>query len=312
MKTSAGASAAPPLPPAYPAAGRKIHIQAITSALTGREWSLTSNQGRALSHAILVTAGRGHLVRAEGTVEFAAPVLVWVPPRGAERLHLRAGGAGYLLAISEDMLASTMGVGAESLALWQVAGRLLTAVVAREETLADLRHSFAAIERELAQAEPGSWTSVSAHVELIKVGLWRASGAEAAAGHSRGVASAILHRFRYLVELHFRDHWPIPRYADALGVSADRLHAICVRELERSPLKLVHERVTREAMVLLERSMLTVEQISNHLGFKDPAHFNRFFKVNAGAPPGAFRNGIEKSAVYKAGVPASHSYADWP
>jgi AraC-like DNA-binding protein len=311
MKSSA-LSALPSSLAAYPAAGRKIHIQAIASALTAREWSLTANQGRDLSHAILVTAGRGHLVRAEGAVEFAAPVLVWVPPRKAERLHLRAGGAGYLLAISDDLLAASMDVGAESIALWQTAGRMLTAAIARDDTLADLRHSFAAIERELARGEPGSWTSVTAHVALIKVGLWRASGAEAAAGHSRGVASAILHRFRYLVEMHFRDHWPIPRYAGTLAVSADRLHAICLRELERSPLKLVHERLMREAMVLLERSMLTVEQVSNHLGFKDPAHFNRFFKAHAGTPPGAFRAGIEKSATRLSGAPAPHSYADWP
>jgi AraC family transcriptional regulator, transcriptional activator of pobA len=114
------------------------------------------------------------------------------------------------------------------------------------------------------------------------------------------------------VEMNFRDHWPIPRYADALAVSSDRLHAICLRELKRPPLKLVHERVIREAMLLLDRSMLTVEQISDHLGFKDPAHFNRFFKAKAGTPPGTFRRGIARSATRSDELRSIHSYADWP
>jgi AraC family transcriptional regulator, transcriptional activator of pobA len=245
-------------------------------------------------------------------VEFSAPVLVWVPPGGAERLHLRAGSAGQLLGIAEDLLTSSLGSGAESFALGEFADRLLAAALSDDNRIADLRHSFSAIGRELARPESGSWTTIAAHISLILVGLWRASGVEAMAGVARGTSSAVLQRFRSLVEMNFRDHWPIPRYADALAVSPDRLHAICLRELKRPPLKLVHERVIREAMLLLDRSMLTVEQISDHLGFTDPAHFNRFFKAKAGTPPGTFRRGIARSAARSDGFRSIYSYADWP
>lgn len=295
----------------FPGIDRKIRIQAITSALTGRDWSLATGSPPA-THAILVTAGRGHLVRPQDTFELAAPSLVWVPPRTAERLHLRAGASGHILGVADDLIDGIMASDAEALALRQIAGQFLAAVVTDGDRIADLRHSFAAIARELARAEPGSWTGIGAHVALILVGLWRASGVEAVAGGSRGAASAILQRFRALVEMNFRDHWPIPRYAAALAVSTDRLHAICVRELDRSPLKLVHERLVREAMVLLDRSMLTVEQISDHLGFKDPAHFNRFFKAKTGKPPGLFRTTLARESARRDGRRAIHSYADWP
>jgi AraC-like DNA-binding protein len=245
-------------------------------------------------------------------VALAAPVLAWVPPGAAERLHLRAGAVGQLLGVSEDFLASTLGSGAESFALGHITDRLLAVAVPDDGRLADLRHSFTAIGREIVRPESGSWTTVAAHISLILVGMWRASGVEAMAGAARGTSSAVLQRFRSLVEMNFRDHWPIPRYADALAVSSDRLHAICMRDLKRPPLKLVHERVIREAMLLLDRSMLTVEQISDHLGFKDPAHFNRFFKAKAGAPPGTFRRGLARSTTRSDGLRSIHSYADWP
>ncbi|NVO16377.1 MAG: helix-turn-helix domain-containing protein [Rhodoplanes sp.] len=293
-------------------ARHKIQLQAIRSALTGRDWTLERGPDGRLSHAMLVTAGSGHLVGTDPLFGFSGPALVWVPPGSAERLHMKAGATGWLLAIADDLLASTMSGNAESIALSAIAGRLLAVPLASAGALADLAHSFAAIERELSAAARGSWTAVTAHVALVMVGLWRASGIEAVAGRSGGPASSILQRFRHLVELHYRDHWRIPRYAGALAVSTDRLHAICLRELARSPLTLVHERLVREAMLLLERSMLTVEQISAHLGFKDPAHFNRFFKTNAGVPPGAFRRETARSAAHRSLVQTHHSYADWP
>jgi AraC-like DNA-binding protein len=297
---------------AYQISGQKIQFQAIACALTNREWTLDPDRTRSPTHAILLKAGQGHLVLPQKQIDFAAPALLWLPPRTAERLHVKAGGAGFLLAISDEILANTTGSGAEAIALAAVADRMLVAPIESQNTLRDLDHSFTAIEREMSRIEHGSSTVVAAHIVLIMVGLWRTSGIEEIAIQSRGASSSALQKFRHLVELHFRDHWPIQRYADALAISPDRLHAMCVRELKRPPLKLIHERLLREAMLLLEKSMLTIEQISNHLKFKDPAHFNRFFKTNAGVPPGSFRREMSHLAAHSTARQKHHSYADWP
>ena len=297
---------------AYQISGQKIQFQSIACALTNREWTLDADRNRSPTHAILLKAGQGHLVLPNDRLDFAAPALVWLPPHTAERLHVKAGGAGFLLAISDEILANTTGSGAESIALAAVADRMLVAPIESESTRRDLDHSFTAIEREISRIEHGSSTVVAAHIVLIMVGLWRTSGIEEIASQSRGASSSVLQRFRYLVELHFRDHWPIRKYADALAISTDRLHSMCVRELNRPPLKLIHERLVREAMLLLEKSMLTIEQISNHLKFKDPAHFNRFFKINAGVPPGSFRREMSHLAAHSNARQKHHSYADWP
>jgi len=69
-----------------------------------------------------------------------------------------------------------------------------------------------------------------------------------------GVETKILRKFRHLVELHYRDHWRVSRYAEVLGVDYDRLHRICKYETGRTAAELIHERLTAEAKVRLENS----------------------------------------------------------
>jgi len=56
-----------------------------------------------------------------------------------------------------------------------------------------------------------------------------------------------------MVELHYRDGWPVARYADALGVTSDKLHAHCQREKNCGPRAIIHERLVREACIRLQQ-----------------------------------------------------------
>jgi len=59
--------------------------------------------------------------------------------------------------------------------------------------------------------------------------------------------------FLQMVELHYRDGWPVARYADALGVTSDKLHAHCQREKNCGPRAIIHERLVREACTRLQQ-----------------------------------------------------------
>src|SRR5690606_32266579 len=108
---------------------------------------------------------------------------------------------------------------------------------------------------------------------------------------------------------HYRSRWPVARYAAELGITHDRLHAICRRCLEKPPKLLLEERLAREAVHGIERSALTIKQMSYALGFRDPAHFSNFFKRMTGLAPGEFRKRTNASVT--AGYPLP-SFADWP
>ncbi|MFT4116691.1 helix-turn-helix domain-containing protein [Bradyrhizobium sp.] len=100
-------------------------------------------------------------------------------------------------------------------------------------------------------------------------------------------------------------------YANLLGMTADRLHSLCSRELGRSPSELIQQRVVREAATRLESGTSTVKQVAFALGFKDAAYFSRFFRKHTGEAPGAWRQRV--AARTKAGRSRpTLNFADWP
>ena len=77
---------------------------------------------------------------------------------------------------------------------------------------------MALVVRELYRPRNGSWTMVQAQVRAVLVIVWRLSGVEEFAVKAQGEASRILQRFRQLVEMHFRDRWPVRAYAGFHGL----------------------------------------------------------------------------------------------
>ena len=92
-----------------------------------------------------------------------------------------------------------------------------------------------------------------------------------------------------LVEKHYTEHWPIPRYADQLGLSAERLNRLVRAETGHSAQHVVHARLVREACRLLVHVQAPVSQLAFDLGFSDPAYFSRFFRRHTGQAPAAYR-----------------------
>ena len=52
---------------------------------------------------------------------------------------------------------------------------------------------------------------------------------------------------------------------------------------------MIHQRLLLEAKRNLVYTAMTIQQVSDSLGFSEPAYFSRFFKRYAGVSPRAFR-----------------------
>jgi AraC family transcriptional activator of pobA len=105
--------------------------------------------------------------------------------------------------------------------------------------------------------------------------------------------------FLKLVETHSRDRWQLPAYANALHVSAGHLRATCVRVTGSSPVRLIHERLVREAKRRLIGSSLPIGAIALELGFADAAYFSRFFHARSGVSPQQYRLTFRQKAANK-------------
>lgn len=260
-------------------------------------------------HALLMTNGVAKLSRDTGA-PVSGPAIAFFAPSEDETITIGAGSRGYLVGMSPEIVGEAIGDHAESAALRVFSGSFsledgLDAAASRE-----MRPLFEGFIAELASEGRASRMVISAYARLILMAAWRLKRS-ASPEEPRANAGSILQRFRQSVEIGFRRHRSIADYADELGISPDRLHAICQRMLARPPIELVHDRVVQEAKLRLERSPRSVQEISDSLGFRDPTNFSHFFKRKTGVSPARYRM-LARDASSAPSIPLSSSYYDWP
>ncbi|MBP2831513.1 helix-turn-helix transcriptional regulator [Aquimarina sp. U1-2] len=99
----------------------------------------------------------------------------------------------------------------------------------------------------------------------------------------------LVRQYHVLVEQHFKQKHQVADYADMLFKSPKTLSNAFKKSGNKSPLKIINERIILEAKRLLLYSDKNAEEIGFELGFSEPAHFSKFFKNQAGSPPGSFQ-----------------------
>jgi AraC family transcriptional regulator, transcriptional activator of pobA len=288
-----------------------IHVRHVEAGLQPRVIALARPEAPHPRTLVLISDGAGSLRSGApaggGERLLGGPGLFWLARPSERRLTLEAGTTGYVAEVADETIARAVGDFAESATLMFMVDRDMQLSFGPADTaLRQFAGHLGAINEELVRPQIGGSMQIVAHLRIVLVMMMRLSGIEEVAG--TGGETHFLQRFRQLVEGHYRDHWPVARYAGELGITHDRLHAICRRELAKTPKALIAERLAREAGLALERSTLSVEQVSDMLGFRDPAHFSNFFKKMTGLAPGRFR----KLAVSGAGDFSPPSFADWP
>lgn len=286
-----------------------VRAEQFSAALAPRTW-VVRQKGERRAHLFLLLSDRAEALWQETRLELSAPALLWLPGNIDATIAASGGAQGFVLSMDDDFLIKTVANSPEALDLRRTGDRV--SLIAGE-TLAPhldaIAGSCRAVVAELRAPGHGGATLIGSHLLLLCLHLWRlgASHDERREAAARGGSAALVGNFLQMVELHYRDGWPIARYAAALGVTSDKLHAHCQRESGCGPRALIHERLVREACTRLQQLDLPVEQIGYGLGFRDPAYFNRFFRKYRGASPGTYRRQIRLEQAR-----SGPSYAAWP
>ncbi|OAS25280.1 helix-turn-helix domain-containing protein [Methylobacterium platani] len=267
-----------------------VHAERIGTSAALHDWEIAPHRHGALTQGLVVTRGHGALSLDGHREAFAAPWLVWVPSGVVHAFSFRPGTDGVVLSLADDFLAAVLDPDPETARLRAAAEATFSGRPGSPEEIdLDLTGLAAALMREAAGALPGAASAAAALVKLLVVGVLRSRAARSIT-EPAALARADLHRrFRRLVEAHLREGWPVARFAAALGVSPDRLHAACTEAVRRSPQGILHDRLMLEARRSLLYTTLPVSKIAFDLGFNDPAYFSRFFAARAGMSPAAFR-----------------------
>jgi len=262
-----------------------LHVESIQARSRLYRWEIETHVHHGLHQLLWLHAGPVIALLDESRTEGEGPLAFAIPPGMAHAFRFTAASDGHVLtfdarALTEGDTDRTLGDALQR--LFAAPGPV--AVPAHEAARLHALCGVLLAEHEAADQGPlPGW--------LARAVLWRVAGFAARdAALPRGAGSAALYtRWVALAEAHYREHWPVTRYAERLGLSAERLNRMVRAETGRSVQALLHARLLREACRRLVHVAAPVSNIAFELGFDDPAYFCRFFKRHVGQGPREYR-----------------------
>ena len=106
-------------------------------------------------------------------------------------------------------------------------------------------------------------------------------------------AEELTGRFLSLVDQYCHEHHDIKWYADELHLTPTYVANVVKQVTGGTAGDCISEILIRKAKSLLQTSTLSVQEISDRLGFQNQSHFGTFFRRSVGVSPKAFRTGGE-------------------
>ncbi|TAA09754.1 helix-turn-helix domain-containing protein [Pseudoxanthomonas winnipegensis] len=263
-----------------------LHWESIPARSRLHDWHIRPHRHHDLSQLLYVQRGPAG-VQIDGEVRrIARATVVWMPPLHVHGFEFHARIRGHIVTLSPALLAH-----------WTAQWPELATALARPACLEvghdrpQLDACFAAIAGEHAHGREGRGAMLHALAGQLLV--WAARRClhqrQALPDAEQARGAAHVRAFLSLLDQHYREHWPLQRYAEQLGVSAGHLGLLCRQFADATPLELVQRRVMLEARRSLVYTAMSVQQIAAWLGFADAAYFSRYFSRNAGCSPNAFR-----------------------
>jgi AraC family transcriptional activator of pobA len=269
-----------------------LHVEAIQARSRLYRWEIDAHTHHGLHQILWVASGPATVALDEARERCEGPVAIVVPPGVVHAFRFSSDTEGQVLtfnpsAVIEGDLPATGQALRELFAGPRVLHFESSAAATRRiaKLFEDLAEEFASADA--AGSPVPLW--------LARAIIWRLARQGAILTRSaRGGGHALFTRFMVLVETHHREHWPVARYADELGLTPERLNRLTRAETGKAALDLVHARLAREACRRLTYIAAPISKLAFELGFEDPAYFCRFFKRRTGRNPRDYRRAIAR------------------
>lgn len=265
-----------------------VRAERFQSALQPRVLGTAGLMSGQSFRAILLERGEA-VLRTDGEeIGLFAPLATWLPWSDGARLTISAGTKGAHLLLGQNTLERLFQRRTEAAQLRFLAERRAVMQLT-DRNRATVNASFEGVLVETLAPGPMSSSIVDSYLHVLLVQFYRAQPITPPARQESGGSAAIASQFITLVEANFRSQANVEYYAEALGISRDRLTDICNAVLDRPPGALIRARLALEARLILENTTLSLDRIAGALGFGGSAQFNRFFAAQVGTPPGRYR-----------------------
>lgn len=246
-----------------------------------------------LVQVFFITSGGGFLLNSGKKINLESPCVLIVPSNTLHGFALQSEVKGDVFTLKESVFENFLKNGQ---AFFSSFDQLcLFSFDAEDPLFWDLLRLKNQMLKELENPDASAKLALPLLFQLFLLELYRSQSPENE--KKLEVDSKTLMHFRKFKKL-LKEHIPEERnvkfYAEAMSISSVHLNRICQAVINQSALKLIHERILFEARKFLSGSSYSVAEIAYLLGFKDPAHFSRFFKNKEGITALKFRKNLEK------------------
>jgi hydroxymethylpyrimidine/phosphomethylpyrimidine kinase len=102
-------------------------------------------------------------------------------------------------------------------------------------------------------------------------------------------ATDIYNEMMSLVAAHYQKEHSVAFYADKLNITTRYLSQVTDKTVGKSPKQVISDYIMNEAKMLLDNSRLTIQEISDRLGFSSQTMFCKFFKEQEKHTPTEYR-----------------------
>jgi AraC family transcriptional regulator, transcriptional activator of pobA len=260
-----------------------IHCESIPERSRLHGWEIRPHRHGELVQVLYVQGGCAVLEVEGQSYQVEEATLQVVPVMSVHGFRFSRDVEGHVLSLAKPLV-EQVGTLLDSRPL----GRAGCYAVAADKPFLD--GVFDSIVDEYRRQRPGRELMLQSLVSALMVWIARRSlEQEEVQVRTQDRGREHLDGFSQLVERDFRKHLPIEHYAHALGISAAHLNALCRRLGGQSALQMINQRLLLEAKRSLVYTAMTVNQVSDSLGFSEPAYFSRFFKRGTGLAPKLFR-----------------------
>ena len=270
-----------------------LHVEAIQARSRLYRWEIDAHTHHGLHQILWVGSGPAEIALDDARERCEGPVAIVIPPGVVHAFRFSGDTDGQVLTFNPSAV-----IEGDLPATGQALRELFAGPrVLRFEAAAATARRIGTLFADLAE-EFGSADAAGSPVPLwlARAVIWRLARQGAMQVRSGG-GQALFTRFMVLVEVHHREHWPISRYADELGLSPERLNRLTRAETGKAALELVHARLAREACRRLTYIAAPISKLAFELGFEDPAYFCRFFKRHTGRGPRDYRRAVAIGTV---------------
>jgi len=148
------------------------------------------------------------------------------------------------------------------------------------------------INEEVHQDRVEKATAIRLYLFMMMLEMKR-SYIEQGVGSYEGIpeSTALVMRYRKLVEQHYLEKQQVADYASLLYVTPNHLNRTVKEVTGRTASAHIAEMILLEAKSLLQYTELSVAEIAWRLRFSEPSSFHRFFKKMADRTPLEYRSG---------------------